>query len=96
MSAAEVVVDASIIVKWFVEEEGSDKSLKLRDRYIEGEIRIIAPELMIFETLNALYYNRLFSGEESIRNTQMHTTDEKLMRKLKHGYQKYVKSIKDF
>ena len=61
MNAAEVVVDASIIVKWFVEEEGSDKSLKLRDRYIEGEIRIIAPELMIFETLNALYYKRLFS-----------------------------------
>jgi len=59
-----VVVDAGIIVKWFVEEEGSDKSLKLRDRYIEGEIRIIAPELMIFETLNALYYKRLFSEEE--------------------------------
>ena len=64
MSAAEVVVDASIIVKWFVEEEGSDKSLKLRDRYIEGEIKLIAPELMIFEALNALYYKRLFSEEE--------------------------------
>ena len=142
MNAAEVVVDASIIVKWFVEEEGSDKSLKLRDRYIEGEIRIIAPELMIFETLNALYYKRLFSEEELkqisealeaysftlyplrgkyaskaievafknditiydasyialaiIRNTQMYTADEKLMRKLKHEYQKYVKNIKDF
>ena len=142
MNAVEVVVDASVIVKWFVEEEGSDKSLKLRDRYIEGEIRIIAPELMIFETLNALYYKRLFSEEELkqisealeaysftlyplrgnyasravevafkngitiydasyialaiIRNTQMYTADEKLMRKLKHGYQKYVKSIKDF
>ena len=64
MSATEVVVDASIVVKWFVEEEGSGKSLKLRDRYIEGKIRIIAPELMIFETLNALYYKRLFSEEE--------------------------------
>ena len=142
MNAVEVVVDASVIVKWFVEEEGSDKSLKLGDRYIEGEIRIIAPELMIFETLNALYYKRLFSEEELkqisealeaysftlyplrgnyasravevafknditiydasyialaiIRNTQMYTADEKLMRKLKHRYQKYVKSIKDF
>jgi len=26
----------------------------------------------------------------------MYTADEKLMRKLKHGYQKYVKNIKDF
>ena len=56
-----MVVDSSIIVKWFVEEEGSDKSVKLRDRYIEGEIKLITPELMIFETLNALYYKRLFS-----------------------------------
>jgi len=64
MSAVEVVVDASVIVKWFVEEEGSDKSLKLRDQYIEGRIRIIAPELMVFEALNALYYKKLFSEDE--------------------------------
>lgn len=64
MNAIEVVVDASLIVKWFVEEEGSDKSLKLRDRYIEGKIRIIAPELIFFEVLNALYYKRLFSEDE--------------------------------
>ena len=64
MSAAEVVVDASVIVKWFVEEEGSDKSLKLRDQYIEGRVGIIAPELVIFEALNALYYKKLFSEDE--------------------------------
>ena len=64
MSAAEVVVDASVIVKWFVEEEGSDKSLKLRDKYIEGRVGIIAPELVIFEALNALYYKKLFSEDE--------------------------------
>lgn len=60
----EVVVDASVVVKWFVEEEGSDKALRLRDKYIDGEISIIAPELMIFEVLNALYYKRLFSESE--------------------------------
>ena len=60
----EVVVDASIVVKWFVEEEGSDKALRLRDKYIDGEISIIAPELIIFEVLNALYYKRLFSESE--------------------------------
>ena len=26
-----VVVDASIIVKWFVEEEGSNEAIKIRD-----------------------------------------------------------------
>lgn len=64
MNAIEVVIDASLIVKWFVEEEGSDKSLKLREKYIEGEIRILAPELIIFEVLNALYYKKLFSEDE--------------------------------
>lgn len=59
-----VVVDANVIVKWFVEEEGSDRALKIRDKYVDGEIKLVAPEIMVFEVLNALYYKRLFSLEE--------------------------------
>lgn len=61
---AAVVVDASVIVKWFVEEEGSDRALEIRDKYINGEIKIVAPEIMIFEVLNSLYYKRLFTLKE--------------------------------
>jgi predicted nucleic acid-binding protein len=50
-------------VKWFVEED-SEKALKIRDKYINGEIKIIAPELITFEALNALHYKRLFSESE--------------------------------
>ena len=57
----EAVVDASVVVKWFVEEEGSDKALEVRDRYVNGELKLIAPELLPFEVLNALYYKRLFT-----------------------------------
>ncbi|MEM0024350.1 MAG: type II toxin-antitoxin system VapC family toxin [Thermofilaceae archaeon] len=57
----EAVVDASVVVKWFVEEEGSDKALEVRDRYVNGELKLIAPELLPFEVLNALYYERLFT-----------------------------------
>ncbi|ABL77460.1 type II toxin-antitoxin system VapC family toxin [Thermofilum pendens] len=60
----EAVVDASVVVKWFVEEEGSDKALKVRDMYVEGEVELVAPELLVYEVLNALYYKRLFSEEE--------------------------------
>ena len=63
----EVVIDASVVVKWFVEEENSDKAIRLRDRYVEGEISIVAPELIIFETLNALKYKRLFSVDELMK-----------------------------
>ncbi|MGC9203013.1 MAG: type II toxin-antitoxin system VapC family toxin [Thermoproteota archaeon] len=59
-----VVVDASVVVKWFVEEENSDKAIKIRDKYIEGEIKLIAPEIITFEVLNALYYKKLFSESE--------------------------------
>ncbi|WP_290596145.1 MULTISPECIES: type II toxin-antitoxin system VapC family toxin [unclassified Archaeoglobus] len=59
-----IVVDASVVVKWFVEEEKSDEALKIRDAYINGKIKLIAPELIVFEVLNALYYKKLFSISE--------------------------------
>lgn len=59
-----LVSDASVIVKWFIEEEYSDKALKLRDMHVNGEIIIAAPELLLFEVLNALKYSDLFKEEE--------------------------------
>jgi len=59
-----VVGDASLIVKWFIEEEDSDKALKLRDMHVNGEVMIVAPELLPFEVLNALKYSNLFSMDE--------------------------------
>mgnify|MGYP001087853501 CR=1 FL=1 len=59
-----VVIDASVVVKWFVKEEGSQKALEIRDRYIEGEIEVIAPELILFEAINALRYKGLFTESE--------------------------------
>lgn len=59
-----LVSDASVIVKWFIEEEYSDKTLKLRDMHVNGEIIIAAPELLPFKVLNALKYSNLFKKEE--------------------------------
>ncbi len=60
----QVIVDANIIVKWFIEEEGSDKARILRDKYIEGEIELVVPSLLFFEVLNALKYSKLFTQTE--------------------------------
>jgi len=46
-----VVVDASVVVKWFVYEGNSDKALEIRDEYISGELKLIAPEIINFEVL---------------------------------------------
>jgi predicted nucleic acid-binding protein len=51
----DVVIDASVVVKWFVEEEFDDEALKLRDAYVEGAIRLSSTALMPFEVMNGLH-----------------------------------------
>lgn len=53
-----LVVDASVVVKWFLIEEWREESIVLRDDYIEGKTRLIAPSIMPFEVLNAVRYSR--------------------------------------
>jgi len=53
-----VVLDASVVVKWFVVEEGREEALAIRDDYIDGRVSICAPHLMLFEVLNAVRYAR--------------------------------------
>ncbi|MYB52605.1 MAG: type II toxin-antitoxin system VapC family toxin [Acidobacteriia bacterium] len=45
------VVDASIVVKWLVQEQWSDKASRL----LEAEATLIAPELLFAEVCNALW-----------------------------------------
>jgi len=59
-----VVVDASIVVKWFLEEKYSDKALQLRNDYVRGLIGLVAPSLLEYEVLNALRYSGVYSVEE--------------------------------
>lgn len=44
-----MVIDANVLVKWFVEEEGSDQARTLRGR------SLVAPDLIIVETANILW-----------------------------------------
>ena len=45
MERKEVVVDASVVVKWFVGEEYSREARLLRDAYASGLIDVAAPSL---------------------------------------------------
>lgn len=60
----EIVTDASIVVKWFIEENDSDKARFLRDKFIEEKVEVIVPSLLYFEVLNALKYSQLFNPSE--------------------------------
>lgn len=54
---SKLVVDASVVVKWYVDEEYSDKALKILDDYADGKLDLISVQLMPFEVINALRYN---------------------------------------
>lgn len=53
-----IVVDASVIAKWYLKEEWREEALSLRRDYIEGKISLAAPTVMPFEVLNAIKFSR--------------------------------------
>lgn len=55
------VLDASVVLKWFIEEEDSVQALRLREEFYTGEREIVVPDLLLFEVANALRYNKSFS-----------------------------------
>ncbi len=55
-----LVLDASVVIKWYVEEEGTDKALRILDDYSNGKLDLISVQLMPFEVINALRYARNF------------------------------------
>lgn len=59
-----IVADASVIVKWFVEEDYTKNALKIKKDYATGTIDIWSVQLMPFEVLNALRYNQQLGQEE--------------------------------
>ena len=59
-----IVVDACVIVKWFVDEEYSRAARLLRDSYVNGLIEIAVPALMPYEVLNALKYSGAYGEDE--------------------------------
>ena len=58
------VLDASVIIKWFNQEEFTDEALGFRDGFVKGEIKIVAPDLLLYEVSNALRYNKSFKPED--------------------------------
>ncbi|MEM2971983.1 MAG: type II toxin-antitoxin system VapC family toxin [Candidatus Bathyarchaeia archaeon] len=66
MAPEKVVLDASVIAKWYLKEKYSEQALKLRDNYISGRITIAAPVILEYEVLNALKYSGAYSEQELV------------------------------
>jgi predicted nucleic acid-binding protein len=85
------VVDASVIVKWFLhqQEADRDRALALRDLHISGRSTIFIPQLAILEVLNAIRFSTKAEeedGETALEtlqdlNLEIKATDVTLLRK---------------
>ncbi|MFW6109789.1 MAG: type II toxin-antitoxin system VapC family toxin, partial [archaeon] len=51
-----VVVDASVVLKWYAEENWTSEARIMIDDYKEGSIDLASVSLMPYEVLNALRY----------------------------------------
>lgn len=62
----EIVVDASVVVKWYIPEQDHEPARVLRDDYLEGKCDLIAPAVLPFEVINALKYSGHYQGDRLV------------------------------
>ncbi len=68
------VVDASVVVKWFKDEDHTERAIALRDDWVRGRAALHTVELMPYEVLNALRYNPDQTAE-SLRRAAVNLCD---------------------
>jgi predicted nucleic acid-binding protein len=74
------ILDASVIVKWFAEEEQSDKALSLREKHLRKELQIAVSEITFVEVLNALRYKKKSEEELKKANTDLRDVQIKTLK----------------
>ena len=83
------VVDASVLVKWFMEEEDRDRAVGLRELHTSGRSTVFVSELTFLEILDAIRYGpkaKEEDGAEALHvlqnlHLQVKPTDFELLRK---------------
>lgn len=63
---ADIVVDASVVAKWYIPEQDHERARELRDDYLDGRHDILAPALLPFEVINALKYSGHYDGDRLV------------------------------
>lgn len=52
-----IVLDSSVVIKWFRSYEIlRDQAIKLRQAYLNGNMMIVVPDILIYEIANVLRY----------------------------------------
>lgn len=62
----DLVLDTSVVAKWFVlpPEDDLEAALEIRHRVVEAELDLIVPDLIFYELANVLRYQPQLGAEE--------------------------------
>jgi predicted nucleic acid-binding protein len=60
-----LLLDTSVVMKWFVSEEKSQRAWQIQTDYLNGRCDLSVPELLLYEVANALKFtSSLLTGEK--------------------------------
>jgi predicted nucleic acid-binding protein len=65
------VVDASVVLKWFLPEPDSAAADFLLEQFLNDEVELLAPDLMLVETANALWKRAVIRKELSANEVRL-------------------------
>jgi len=54
MSKSTIILDSSVIAKWFFPEKNSDMALRIKEKFAESRLSIAVPILLYYEVSNIL------------------------------------------
>lgn len=90
----QLVVDASVILKWFFdfpEEENRDKALDLRNKHVSGKISLCIPQYAIYEITNALTFSKYKLSKEIVIDSLEALADLRLKKSNDYSDKKLMK-----
>jgi|SRR3989338_7241118 len=50
----QIVLDTSVVIKWFIPEKGRNKAIALRDDHIKNKIKLCSRDLLLYEFVSSL------------------------------------------
>ena len=59
-----MILDSSVIFKWFFDEEGTDRALAILQDIQKEKISMFAPRLLFYEIGNSLLYHKPFTEDK--------------------------------
>lgn len=63
MAREKAVIDASVVLKWFLHESGREEALEIGQKHRLGQVQLVVPDLLFVEVLNVLRYKGASSQE---------------------------------